>query len=79
MTEVDDVEIAAEDDAPGLTEEEALARRRELEARLVRLAARLIASHRFPRWLYHATLPARIVASRAEREALGPGWQVRPV
>jgi len=68
-----------DDDEPGLSWDEYLDRRRELEARLVALAERFITSQRFPRWLYHASLAARVVRSRAERDALGPGWHVRPV
>jgi hypothetical protein len=68
----------AADDEPGLSWDEYLDRRRELEARLTALAERFVTSQRFPRWLYHASLAARVVRSRAERDALGPGWHVRP-
>ena len=32
----------------------------------------------FPKWKYHATLPARIVANYEEEEALGDEWADRP-
>lgn len=32
----------------------------------------------YPKWLYHATEPARIVASREEHEAMGPEWKQTP-
>jgi hypothetical protein len=33
----------------------------------------------FPKWLYHATNPARIVASAEEADALGDEWAESPV
>jgi hypothetical protein len=71
--------VAVEDDAPGLSWDEYLEQRRALEAKRVALEARWTASPRFPRWLYHASLAARIVGSRAERQGLGSGWHVTPV
>lgn len=67
------------DDEPGLTDDEYWEQRRALEAKLLLLAARRVASQHFPRWLYHASERPQIVATRAEREALGPGWSVTPV
>lgn len=32
----------------------------------------------YPKWLYHATLPACIVATHEEREALGDEWAEHP-
>lgn len=32
----------------------------------------------FPRWMYHATETARIVASEGELAALGDGWKESP-
>lgn len=69
----------AVDDEPGLSDDEYWEQRRALEAKILLLIARRVASQRFPRWLYHASQPPRIVQSRAERQALGPGWQVTPV
>jgi hypothetical protein len=36
------------------------------------------AFHEFPKWKYNATEEARIVTSRSEELALGPGWVDRP-
>lgn len=69
----------AMDDEPGLSDDEYWEQRRALEAKLLHLIARRVASQHFPRWLYHADQPPRIVASRSERQALGPGWSVTPV
>ena len=70
----------AEDDGePGLSFDEYLERRRDLEAKLAALAARFVASRRFPRVMYHATQGPRVVATPAERQALGAGWQPTPV
>jgi hypothetical protein len=69
----------AADDEPGLSDDEYWEQRRALEAKLLTLIARRVASQHFPRWLYHADRPSRIVATRAERQALGPGWSVTPV
>lgn len=77
----DEVEAraVADDDEPGLSEDEYLARRRLLEARLVALEVRRVTSRRFPRVMYHATQGPRVVRSPAERQALGAGWQPTPV
>jgi hypothetical protein len=64
---------------PTLTWEDYIDRRRQLEAQLVALAAQWAASPVWPRWLYRAGQLPRIVGSRAEAAALGPGWQVTPV
>lgn len=32
----------------------------------------------YPSWRYHATLPARIVETPEESDALGPGWANTP-
>lgn len=32
----------------------------------------------YPKWLYNATLPARIVNDPVEHEALGEGWEESP-
>lgn len=71
--------LDADDGEPGLSVDEYLERRRDLEARLLALEVRWRSQARFPRWVYHASLAPRIVASRAERQALGPGWHVTPV
>jgi hypothetical protein len=71
--------LAEDDGEPGLSFDEYLERRRELEAKLAALAARLVASRRFPRVMYHATQLPRVVATPAERQALGSGWQPTPV
>lgn len=34
---------------------------------------------RYPKWIYHATLAARVVESCEEQEALGEGWSESPV
>jgi len=71
--------LVADDDEPGLSWDEYLERRRELEDKLVALKARFVASVHFPRMLYHASLAPRVVQSKAERQALGAGWQPTPV
>ena len=63
---------------PALTWEEYVDLRRGLEAQLLALVARWAASQVWPRWFYHATQIPRIVRSRAEAAALGPGWSVTP-
>jgi hypothetical protein len=69
----------ADDGEPGLSFDEYLDRRRELEAKLVALKVRLVTSRRWPRVMYHATQLPRIVRTPAERQALGAGWQPTPV
>ena len=69
----------AVDDEPGFSDAEYWDARRDLEGKLLALIARRVASQHFPRWLYHASQSPRIVATRAERQALGPGWSVTPV
>jgi len=32
----------------------------------------------FPSWVYHKTLPGRIVAAQRELDALGTGWSGTP-
>jgi hypothetical protein len=32
----------------------------------------------YPKWIYHATEPARIVANFEEHESAGPGWSESP-
>ncbi len=32
----------------------------------------------FPKWLYHATAPKKLVADLAAQEALGPEWAESP-
>jgi hypothetical protein len=32
----------------------------------------------YPKWIYHAIEPARIVADEAEHAAAGPGWAESP-
>lgn len=32
----------------------------------------------YPKWIYHASEPARIVADAAEQEAAGPEWAETP-
>jgi hypothetical protein len=68
----------AADDAP-LTWDEYLEQRRTLDEQLMVLEGRWRTSQAFPRWLYHASEMPRIVASPAEQEALGAGWEVHPV
>lgn len=34
--------------------------------------------NQFPKWLYHAELPARIVKTPEEQIALGEGWADSP-
>lgn len=33
----------------------------------------------YPKWLYHATEEARIVANEEEHSSLGAGWHEEPV
>jgi hypothetical protein len=68
----------AEDDAPALSWDDYLAQRHDLEAQLLALEARWRTRDRFPRWVYHASEVPRIVATPAEQDALGAGWDVRP-
>jgi hypothetical protein len=32
----------------------------------------------YPKWLYHATKPPRVVRGPEEQAALGPGWAESP-
>ena len=36
------------------------------------------AMNNYPKWIYHATEPARIVANFEEHEAAGPKWSESP-
>jgi hypothetical protein len=67
------------DAPPPMTEAEYQAQLAALDAERAALTLAYTTSQTYPRWAYHATEPARLVASDEEALALGPGWSPVPV
>ena len=62
-----------------MTDAEYQAQLMALDAERAALEAEYITSQTYPRWAYHATEPAHLIASDEEALALGAGWSPTPV
>jgi hypothetical protein len=62
-----------------LTLDEYQTKRAALEADLAALETARISGVEYPKYVYHATQPPQIVASKEATAALGAGWQDTPV
>jgi hypothetical protein len=64
---------------PPMTQAEYEAQLAALDAERAALEQDYTTSQTYPRWAYHATEPAQLIASDAEALALGDGWSATPV